>query len=259
MARSAPAHGIESRLRRPKLGSDRRKLILGPPHAWCDASPVDDVDMSDRCRRRIRVAGVFDNPLLRHGIASFIGSLKDMEWIDDVVDSPQLIEHFLSHVPDQVPDVVLVDLQLQSQGGLALIKEVRKKVPTAEVVALTTYNSEVQARAALRAGAKGFLMKDTVPDDLAEAIRAVHSGETRLPPAIVLLLAHSLVQNELSVREIEVLRLVAEFSATKTIAAHMSISEETVKVHIKNILEKMGARDRTQAVVMAIKQRLIPV
>ncbi len=211
--------------------------------------------MNDINRSPLRVAGALENPLMRQGIASFIGDLPDMIWAGDVGNASQLVDH----CRQQAPDVVLIDLQLRTLSGLTLIREIRQAVPTVEVVAMSAYSSEAQARAAIRAGAKGFVTKDTMPEDLVDAIRAVHGGQTRLPPSIVQLLARSLTGYELSSREIEVLRLLAEFSANKTIAARMSISVETVKVHVKHILEKMGARDRTHAVVMAIKQGLIPV
>ncbi|MCX4145033.1 MULTISPECIES: response regulator [Paraburkholderia] len=211
--------------------------------------------MNEHRQSRIRVACALETPLMRQGIAFFIGTLQDMEWADDVGDALQIAEYCRR----QAPDVVLVDLQLRTLSGLTLIREIRQEMPVIEVVALTTYNSEAQARAAIRAGAKGFLTKDAMPEELADTIRIVHAGQIRLPRAIVQLLGRTLAKYELSDREIEVLRLVAEFSATKTVAAQMNISEETVKVHIKHILEKMGARDRTHAVVMAIKQGLIPV
>lgn len=211
--------------------------------------------MNEHRQSKIRVACALETPLMRQGIAFFIGTLQDMEWADDVGDALQIAEYCRR----QAPDVVLVDLQLRTLSGLTLIREIRQEMPVIEVVALTTYNSEAQARAAIRAGAKGFLTKDAMPEELADTIRIVHAGQIRLPRAIVQLLGRTLAQYELSDREIEVLRLVAEFSATKTVAVQMNISEETVKVHIKHILEKMGARDRTHAVVMAIKQGLIPV
>ena len=211
--------------------------------------------MNEHCRSRIRVACALETPFMRQGIAFFIETLQDMEWAGDADDALQIVE-YCRH---QAPDVVLVDLQLRTLSGLTLIREIRQEMPTIEVVALTAYHSEAQARAAIRAGAKGFLTKDTMPEELADTIRIVHAGQIRLPRAIVQLLGRTLAQYELSCREIEVLRLVAEFSATKTVATQMNISEETVKVHIKHILEKMGARDRTHAVVMAIKQGLIPV
>ena len=211
--------------------------------------------MNEHHQSRIRVACALETPLMRQGIAFFIGTLQDMEWADDVGDALQIVEYCRR----QAPDVVLVDLQLRTLSGLTLIREIRQEMPVIEIVALTTYNSEAQARAAIRAGAKGFLTKDAMPEELADTIRIVHAGQMRLPRAIVQLLGRTLAKYELSDREIEVLRLVAEFSATKTVAAQMNISEETVKVHIKHILEKMGARDRTHAVVMAIKQGLIPV
>lgn len=211
--------------------------------------------MSEDCRSRIRVASVFEAPLMREGIAASIGTLPDVEWVGDVGDAMQIVEYCRR----ETPDVVLVDLQLRSMSGFALIREIRQEVPVVEVVALTAYNGDAQSRAAIHAGAKGLLTKDTMPDVLADTIRAVHAGQTRFPPVIPQFLGGSLDQHQLSGREIEVLRFVAEFSATKTVAARMHISEETVKVHIKHILEKMGARDRTHAVVMAIKQGLIPV
>lgn len=211
--------------------------------------------MNEQCRSIIRVASALENPLMRQGIAALIGGLPDMEWVGDAADALQIADR----IQDQTPDVVLIDLQLRALIGLTVIREIRLKTPGIEVIALSAYSSEAQARGAIRAGAKGFAMKDALPEELAEMIRAVHAGQTRLPPDIVRFLARSLTEYELSSREIEVLRLLAECSANKVIAAQMSISEGTVKVHVKHILEKMGARDRTQAVVMGIKQGLIPV
>jgi DNA-binding NarL/FixJ family response regulator len=211
--------------------------------------------MNDPCAARIRVAGALGNPLMRQGIAACVAASADMEWDGDVGELYSLVEYCRL----QAPDVVLIDLQLRTPDGLTLIQEIRRASPATEVVALSAFNSETQARAALKAGAKGFLHKDAKPEELAETIRVVREGKLRLPPAVMQLLVRSLSNYELSVREIEVLRLVAEFSATKVIATRMSISEQTVKVHVKHILEKMGARDRTHAVVMGIRQGLIVI
>jgi DNA-binding NarL/FixJ family response regulator len=237
---------------------DRTERVLDPVPFERTHGRTRRSNMNEHCRSRIRVASALDTPLMREGVASFIGALHDMEWAGDTGDAGD-VRQIVDHCRRQTPDVVLIDLQLRMLSGLELIREIRQEMPVTKVIALTAYSSDAQAHAAIRAGAKGFLMKDTMPGDLVETIRIVHAGRTRLPPVIAQMLGCPLTQHALSGREIEVLRLVAEFSATKIVAARMSISEETVKVHIKHILEKMGARDRTHAVVMAIKQGLIPV
>ena len=203
--------------------------------------------------RAIRVLIVDDHPLLREGIAALIGAEPDMEVISEAPTGREGIAQFKL----KRPDVTLMDLQMPDVGGIEAIIAIRAENPNARIIVLTTYAGDVQVFRALKAGARAYLLKGRVNSELLEVIRAVHRGEKRIPPEIAAELAEHATEDDLSLREIEVLRLVAAGNGNRTIAEKLSITEETVKNHVTHILSKLGANDRTHAVTIAIKRGFI--
>ena len=198
--------------------------------------------------RQIKILTVDDHPLLREGIASIIQGEKDMVVVGEAANGREAIEMFRS----KRPDVTLMDLQMPDLNGISAIAAIRQEHPQARIIVLTTYEGDVLARRALKAGATGYILKDMIRTELLEAIRAVHGGRKFIPPKIAAELVEHYAEDDLSEREIEVLREVARGSSNKIIASHLAISEATVKAHIKNILLKLGASDRTHAVNIAL-------
>jgi DNA-binding NarL/FixJ family response regulator len=199
---------------------------------------------------QIKVLIVDDHPLMREGIAAVIQGEKDIVVVAEASDGKQAIELFRAHVPD----VTLMDLQMPVMNGIDAIKAIRLEFPTSRFIVLTTYQGDVQALRALKAGATGYLLKNMIWKDLPESIRAVHSGRRRIPTEIAEALAEHVSDDALTEREVQVLRRVAMGTANKTIAAELSVSEATIKAHMKNILAKLGANDRTHAVTIAVKR-----
>ena len=197
---------------------------------------------------QIRILTVDDHPLLRAGIAAMIQDEKDMMAVGEASNGREAIERFQS----LRPDVTLMDLQMSLVNGIDAITTIRQEDPLARIIVLTTYGGDVLARRALKAGAMGYLLKSMIRRDLVEAIRVVHSGRRYIPKQIADELADHFTEDELSDREIQVLREVAAGKSNKIIASVLSISETTVKAHVKNILIKLGASDRTQAVGIAM-------
>jgi DNA-binding NarL/FixJ family response regulator len=197
--------------------------------------------------RQIKILTVDDHPILREGIASIIQGEKDMVVVGEASNGREAIEVFRS----KRPDVTLMDLQMPDVNGIAAIAAIRQEHPQARIIVLTTYEGDVLARRALKAGATGYILKDMIRTELLEAIRAVHLGRKYIPQKIAAELVDHYAEDDLSEREIEVLREVARGTSNKIIASHLSISEATVKAHMKNILLKLGASDRTHAVNIA--------
>lgn len=197
--------------------------------------------------RQIRILAVDDHPLLREGIIAVVQGEKDMLVVGEASNGGEAFEKFLS----LRPDVVLMDLQMPQMNGMDAIASIRQEDPRARIVVLTTYGGDVTARRALKAGASGYLLKSMIRHDLLEAIRTVHAGRRYIPDQIAAELADHYAEDELSDREVEVLRAAASGKSNKIIAADLSISEATVKAHMKNILLKLGASDRTHAVGIA--------
>lgn len=201
----------------------------------------------------IRVLVVDDHPLMREGIAAAIEGEQDMALVATACNGQEAVTAFREHRPD----VTLMDLQMPKTGGLDAIKSILAEFPEARIVVLTTYQHDSQAIAALRAGAAGYLLKNMLRKELIEAIRAVHSGRRRISAEIASEIAEHATDDALSEREIEVLRCVASGGSNKNTAARLGIAEETVKAHMKSILAKLDAQDRTHAVTIAVKRGIL--
>jgi DNA-binding NarL/FixJ family response regulator len=201
----------------------------------------------------IRILTVDDHPVLREGIAAVLGSEEDIVLVAEASNGREAIEKFRAHRPD----VTLMDLQMPLMNGTDAILAIRKEFPDARVIVLTTYSGDVQAVRALKAGASGYLLKNTLRKDLADTIRSVHGGQKRIPPEIAIGMAEHRADDALTEREIEVLRQVAAGNANKIVADHLAISEDTVKAHMRSILSKLGANDRTHAVTIALKRGIM--
>jgi DNA-binding NarL/FixJ family response regulator len=190
---------------------------------------------------------------MREGIAAVIRTQSDMELVAEARDGREAVEKFRT----LLPDVSLIDLQMPVMDGIASITSIRRHSPHARIVVLTTYHGDAQARAALQAGACAYLLKDTMMAELIRVIRVVHAGRRHIQPEVAMQLAEYAVADTLSQRETEVLQLVSKVSSNRLVARNLGISEETVKVHMKNIIGKLGVTDRTHAVIDAIRRGLI--
>jgi DNA-binding NarL/FixJ family response regulator len=199
---------------------------------------------------QIRVLCVDDHPFMRDGIAFALQSQKDMDLVGQAVDGDEALKYFR----ELRPDVTLMDLQMPGMNGIATIEAIRNEFPKARIIVLTTYSGDVQAARALKAGAVGYLLKSMLRNELIDTIRTVHAGGRRIPPEVASELAEHMSADALSAREIEVLRSVASGHSNKIVADELTISEDTVKGHMKNILSKLGANDRTHAVLIAMKR-----
>jgi DNA-binding NarL/FixJ family response regulator len=201
----------------------------------------------------IRVFSVDDHPLLREGIAALVNNQPDMVLIAEASTGGEAIQLF----KQQLPDVTLMDLRLPDMSGIDTLIAIRTEFPEARIIMLTTFEGDVEIQRALQAGARGYLLKNMPPTELVDVIRQVHAGKKRIPPAIASQLAEHLSDETLTEREIQVLREVAGGNRNRNIAEKLFISEETVKVHIKHIMEKLGATDRTQAVAIGVRRGII--
>ena len=201
----------------------------------------------------IRILTVDDHALLRDGISALIGNQSDMELVAEASNGREAVELFRQHQPD----VTLMDLQMPEMGGIDALSAIRGEFPEARIIVLTTYAGDVQIFRALKAGARAFLLKGLLRKELLDTIRAVHAGQKRLPPEIAAEVAEHATDSTLTLREVGVLQLIAGGNANKEIAARLSLTEETVKGHVKNILVKLGANDRTHSVTIGLKRGII--
>jgi DNA-binding NarL/FixJ family response regulator len=202
---------------------------------------------------RIRVFSVDDHPLLREGLAAIINSQPDMILVAQACNAQEAVEKFRKHQPD----VTLMDLRLPDKSGIDALKAIRTEFSDARVIMLTTFEGDVEIQRALEAGARGYLLKNMPPKELVEVIRQVHAGKKRIPAQLAAQLAEHMTDEELTPREIEVLSQIAGGNRNRDIAEKLFITEETVKVHIKHIMEKLGASDRTQAVAIGLRRGII--
>jgi DNA-binding NarL/FixJ family response regulator len=201
----------------------------------------------------IRVLSVDDHPLLRGGIAALIGIQTDMELVAEACNGLEALEQFRRHHPD----ITLMDLQMPEMSGIDAISAIRGEFPEARIIVLTTHAGDVQVSRALKAGARAYLLKGSLRNELLETIRAVHAGQKRVSSEVAAEIAEHSTDDALTPREVGVLRLVAKGNANKEIAAQLSLTEETVKSHIRNILAKLEANDRTHAVAIGVKRGII--
>lgn len=202
---------------------------------------------------KIRVFSVDDHPLLSEGIAMVIESQADMMLVSQASSGSEAIQQYRQHRPD----VTLMDLRLPDLSGIDVMIAIRAEFPEARIVMLTTFEGDVEIARALQAGARGYLLKSMPPNEVLDAIRHVHAGKKGVPRQVAAQLAEHMSDEELTPRELEVLRKIAGGNRNRDIADVLLISEETVKVHIKHIMEKLGARDRTQAIAIAVRRGIM--
>jgi DNA-binding NarL/FixJ family response regulator len=204
-------------------------------------------------RTQIRVFSVDDHPLLREGIAAIINNQPDMVMVAQAANAQDALEQFRKHQPD----VTLMDLRLPDRNGIETMIAIRSEFHDARVIVLTTFEGDVEIKRALEAGARGYVLKSMPPKELVEVIRQVHAGRRRIPPQLAAQLAEHMSDEALTVREVQVLGEIAGGNRNRDIAERLFITEETVKVHIKHIMEKLGASDRTQAVAIGVRRGII--
>ena len=203
--------------------------------------------------KRIRILLADDHPVLRQGVRALAADEDDIEFVAEASSGLEAIEQFRKHRPD----IVLIDLQMPDMNGVEAMITIRNSFPDARFIVLTTYAGDVRIARALKAGARAYLLKSLLRRELLDTIRAVHAGQRRIPAELASQVADHLADDSLTSREIEVLRLIAEGNSNKIVADRLSITEETVKGHVKSILSKLGANDRTHAVTIGLKRGII--
>ena len=206
-------------------------------------------------RAQIRMLVVDDHPVVRQGIAVLVGTQADMTLIAEASNGREAIQQFRAHRPD----ITIMDLQMPEMNGLDALIAIRGEFPDAKIIVLTTYAGDVQILRALKSGAQGYLLKNSFHKELVDTIRTVHAGKKALSPEASYQIAEHSTDDALTPDEVSVLRLIAAGNANKQIADQLSITEETVKSRVKNILSKLGAQDRTQAAVIGLKRGIIDI
>jgi len=201
----------------------------------------------------IRILSVDDHALIREGIAAVINNQPGMVLVAQAATGTEAIQRYREHRPD----ITLMDLRLPDLSGIDALMAIRAEFPLARVIMLTTFEGDVEIQRALQAGAQGYMLKNMAPSELAGTIRQVYEGKKRVSPEIAAQLAEHMGDEVLTSREIEVLRLVAKGNRNRDIAELLGISEETVKVHVKHLMEKLGSRDRTQSIAIAVRRGII--
>ena len=201
----------------------------------------------------IRVLSVDAHPLFREGLAALIKKAPDMTVVAEAADGREAIRQVRAHRPD----VTVMDLRLPDMSGIDVLAAIRKECPGTRIVVLTTFEGDVHMKRALRDGAAGYLLKSTPPHEIVEAIRAVHAGKKRVPPELAVRLVDQFHDDPLTPREIAVLQEAASGTRNREIGVRLAIAEDTVKAHMKHLMEKLGAVDRTQAVVIAVRRGII--
>ena len=201
----------------------------------------------------IRILSVDDHPLLREGIAALVNAEPDMKLVAEAANGEEAVEKFRLYRPE----ITLMDLQMPNMNGVDAISRIIDEFHDARIIVLTTYTGDAQALRALKAGARGYILKGHVHRELLAIIRAVHAGQKRIPSEVAAELVNHVAEDELSPRQIDILRLMAAGNANKQIANRLSIGEATVKSHVTQILSKLGANDRTHAVTIALKRGII--
>lgn len=204
-------------------------------------------------RKKIRILTVDDHPLVRQGIASLLDDEPDMALVGEAANGREAIQQFRMHRPD----ITLMDLQMPEMNGIDAIITILGEFPEARVIVLTTYSGDVQALRALKAGARAYLLKNTLHKELLETIRAVHAGRRSLSAEVSFQLAEHAAEESLTPAEVRVLSLIAEGHTNKEIAVRLSVTEDAVKGQVRNILSKLGANDRTQAVTIGLRRGII--
>jgi DNA-binding NarL/FixJ family response regulator len=202
---------------------------------------------------RIRILCVDDHPLMREGIAALIAKEPDLALVAEASSGLEAIQQFR----EQRPDVTLLDIRLPDISGIDALIAIRKEDSSARVIMFTTSRGDVEIQRALRAGARGYMLKSTPPRELLDAIRGVHRGLTRIPAEVATQLAENLAADALTARELEVLSSMAIGNRNREIAETLGIAEMTVKIHVRHVMEKLGAKDRTEAVAIALRRGII--
>ena len=201
----------------------------------------------------IRILTVDDHPVLRKGLAALVNAEPDLKLVAEASNGKEAVEAFRSHQPD----ITLMDIQMPGLDGIQAIESIRSEFPEARIIVLTTYTGDIQVVRALKAGARAYVLKGHVLDELLDTIRAVHAGKKRIPPDVAAELADHATDDALTEREVDVLRLIAAGNGNKQIADALSISEATVKSRVTNILSKLAANDRAHAVTIGLKRGII--